>query len=120
MNTPVFGLSRVFFGLLVCIALIYSDPSLADVQIFTPSSISTQVPPTSSSALPTAHVDWLVQKDFSSRVMALPGIDTGPINSIKHLLVIFDPNCAMCARQWQTLKPYLNESILNNSNLASF
>lgn len=109
MNTPVFGLSRVFLSLLVCIALIYSDPSIADVQIFTPSSISTQVSPTSSSALPTAHVDWLVQKDFYTRLMALPGINTGPINSTKHLLVIFDPNCPMCARQWQTLKPYLNE-----------
>ena len=48
-------------------------------------------------------------KDFWDRSMALPGIDTGPANSAKRMLVYFDPNCPECAKQWQILRPYLQQ-----------
>lgn len=44
---------------------------------------------------------------FWDASIALRGIDTGPANSSKHMLVYFDPDCPVCARQWQALKPYL-------------
>lgn len=51
---------------------------------------------------------WADLKQFWVESMQLPGIDTGPANSDKRLLVYFDPNCPMSARQWRILKPYLN------------
>ena len=50
---------------------------------------------------------WTDPKQFWVESMALPGIDTGPASSDKRMLIYFDPNCPMCARQWQLLKPYL-------------
>ncbi len=50
-----------------------------------------------------------VLKSFWVRAMALPGINTGPANSTKRLVIIFDANCPMCAHQWEALQPYLSE-----------
>ena len=50
---------------------------------------------------------WADLKQFWVESMRLPGIDTGPVHSAKRMLIYFDPNCPMCARQWQILKPYL-------------
>jgi protein-disulfide isomerase len=46
---------------------------------------------------------------FWKRSIKLPGIDTGPANSSKRMLVYFDPNCPVCARQWKVLQPYLDQ-----------
>lgn len=51
---------------------------------------------------------WADLKQFWVESMALPGIDAGPASSDKRMLIYFDPNCPMCARQWQLLKPYLH------------
>ncbi|MBB6184547.1 thioredoxin fold domain-containing protein [Oleiagrimonas soli] len=45
---------------------------------------------------------------FWTQAMQLPGIDTGPADSNKRMLVIFDPDCPVCARQWRVLQPYLD------------
>ena len=50
---------------------------------------------------------WADLKQFWKESMALPGVDTGPASSDERMLIYFDPNCPMCARQWQLLKPYL-------------
>lgn len=39
--------------------------------------------------------------------MALPGIETGPADAKKRMLIYFDPDCPVCARQWKVLQPYL-------------
>lgn len=40
--------------------------------------------------------------------MRLPGIDTGPVDAARRMLVYFDPNCPVCAQQWQVLRPHLD------------
>ena len=54
-----------------------------------------------------AQVDWAGMEAFWKRSGQLRGIYTGPSNSTKHMLVYFDPNCPVCARQWEILEPYL-------------
>ena len=61
-----------------------------------------------SSAAARQAALWADLKQFWVESMQLPGIDTGPANSDKRLLIYFDPNCPMCARQWRILKPYLH------------
>ncbi|MBN8745708.1 MAG: hypothetical protein J0I24_15650 [Thiomonas arsenitoxydans] len=75
------------------------------------SGVSAQsIPPriNASSAAVRQAALWADLKQFWGESMQLPGIDTGPANSDKRMLVYFDPNCPMCARQWRILKPYLN------------
>ncbi|WP_168147456.1 hypothetical protein [Solimonas marina] len=40
---------------------------------------------------------------------ALTGIDTGPRSASVREVIFFDPNCPMCARQWQQLRPYIDQ-----------
>jgi hypothetical protein len=47
-------------------------------------------------------------KTFWDRSIALPGIETGSVDAGKRMLVYFDPNCPVCARQWRILQPYLD------------
>ncbi len=56
---------------------------------------------------PVAQVDWGAMKAFWDRSIGLPGIETGPPETGKRMLVYFDPNCPVCARQWRILQPYL-------------
>lgn len=56
-----------------------------------------------------ARFDWQAAKAFWERSMALPGIDTGPKSSAKRMVVYFDADCPVCARQWQVLRPYLGQ-----------
>lgn len=46
---------------------------------------------------------------FWERASALPGIDTGPADAHKRMVVYFDPHCPVCARQWAVLRPYMDE-----------
>ena len=46
---------------------------------------------------------------FWERATALPGIDTGPVDAQKRMVVYFDPHCPVCARQWAVLRPYMDE-----------
>lgn len=55
-----------------------------------------------------AAVDWSAMQRFWTAAMALKGIDTGPADSQKRMLMFFDPNCPACARQWPIVKPYLD------------
>jgi thiol:disulfide interchange protein DsbG len=57
---------------------------------------------------PAAQVDWTQMQAFWTRSMQRTGIDTGPADSDKRMLVYFDPNCPVCARQWRVLEPYLD------------
>ncbi len=70
-----------------------------------------QVPSTSASAAgtPASRVDWPEMAAFWERASALPGIDTGPANAQKRMVVYFDPHCPACARQWAVLHPYMDE-----------
>lgn len=53
-------------------------------------------------------IDWAAMQRFWDGAIKLPGIDTGPADSSKRMIVMFDPNCPACARQWQVLKPFLD------------
>lgn len=55
-------------------------------------------------------VNWAVQKDFYTRLMALPGIDTGSAYCDRHMVILFDPDCPACAEQWQILQPYITRA----------
>lgn len=52
--------------------------------------------------------------------MAMPGIDTGPATSAKRMVIFFDPNCPMCARQWRFLEPYLGQLRIHWVPIAYF
>lgn len=69
---------------------------------------------------PDAHVNWAAMQRFWERSMKLPGIDTGPANSPKHMLVYFDPNCPVCAQQWEQLIPYLDSVRIHWIPIAYF
>lgn len=70
-----------------------------------------EAPPATASAAgtPAAQVDWQEMAAFWERASALPGIDTGPANAQKRMVVYFDPHCPVCARQWAVLRPYMDE-----------
>lgn len=72
---------------------------------------SGQVPPTTASAAgtPASQVDWQEMAAFWERASTLPGIDTGPANAQKRMVVYFDPHCPVCAQQWAALRPYMDE-----------
>lgn len=55
-------------------------------------------------------VNWAVQKDFYTRLMALPGIDTGSVYCDRHMVILFDPDCPACTEQWQVLQPYITRA----------
>lgn len=55
-------------------------------------------------------VDWAVQKDFYTRLIALPGIDTGSVYCDRHMVVLFDPDCPACSEQWRILQPYFTQA----------
>lgn len=55
-----------------------------------------------------SQVDWAALEVFWKRSMQLPGIDTGPKDSAKQMLLFFDPDCPVCARQWRVMRPYLD------------
>ncbi|WP_156521262.1 thioredoxin domain-containing protein [Halothiobacillus diazotrophicus] len=55
-------------------------------------------------------VDWAVQKDFYTRLMALPGIDTGSVYCDRHMVILFDPDCPACTEQWRILQPYFTRA----------
>lgn len=46
---------------------------------------------------------------FWERASALPGIDTGPADAHKRMVVYFDPHCPVCAQQWAVLRPYMDQ-----------
>ena len=60
------------------------------------------------SKLLSKTAEMAVLKNFWDRAMKIPGINTGPANSKKRLVIVFDANCPMCARQWAILRPYLS------------
>ena len=62
-----------------------------------------------ASKTPAEKVDWAAMQAFWNRAMALPGIDTGPVDASKRMVVYFDPHCPVCAKQWQVLRPYLQQ-----------
>ncbi len=55
-------------------------------------------------------VNWAVQKDFYTRLMSLPGIDTGSVYCDRHMVILFDPDCPACTEQWQILQPYITRA----------
>lgn len=55
-------------------------------------------------------VNWAIQKDFYTRLMALPGIDTGSVYCDRHMVILFDPDCPACTEQWQILQPYITRA----------
>lgn len=70
-----------------------------------------QVPKTAKSAAetPASRVDWQQMAAFWQRALALPGIDTGPVDAKKRMAIYFDPHCPVCARQWTILRPYMDK-----------
>ncbi len=61
-----------------------------------------------------------VLKTFFVQAWALPGINTGPADSKKRMVIVFDANCPMCARQWKTLTPYLSQIRIHWVPVAMF
>ncbi|ACX97102.1 hypothetical protein [Halothiobacillus neapolitanus] len=80
-----------------------------------PAKSETQVWPS-----PDEHVNWAAMQSFWEQSMKLPGIDTGPADSPKHMLVYFDPNCPVCAQQWEQLIPYLDSVRIHWIPIAYF
>lgn len=76
---------------------------LTETHLPLPAKNTTQIWPNISE-----HIDWGAMRTFWKRSMNLPGIDTGPVNSTRYLLVYFDPNCPICAHEWKVLQPYIN------------
>ncbi|ACX97109.1 hypothetical protein [Halothiobacillus neapolitanus] len=87
----------------------------AEPDASTPAKSETQVWPS-----PDEHVNWAAMQSFWERSMKLPGIDTGPADSPKHMLVYFDPNCPVCAQQWEQLIPYLDSVRIHWIPIAYF
>lgn len=71
-----------------------------------PAAVVAQAAPTVAGD-PAAQTDWPAMQDFWKRSMALSGIETGPAHASKRMVVYFDANCPVCARQWKILRPYL-------------
>lgn len=69
---------------------------------------SDQASPQVAANSPASRIDWDAMEAFWERSSALAGIDTGPENAKKRMLVYFDPNCPVCARQWAALRPYMD------------
>jgi len=61
-----------------------------------------------------------VLKQFFVETSALPGINTGPADSKKRMVIVFDANCPMCARQWVALKPYFSQVRIHWVPIADF
>lgn len=81
------------------------------VMICACSGPSGQVPPSAAPAAgtPASQVDWEEMAAFWERATALPGVDTGPVDAHKRMVVYFDPHCPVCAQQWAALRPYMDE-----------
>lgn len=60
-------------------------------------------------ASPARRVDWMAMEAFWMRSTKLRSIYTGPMDSSKHMLVFFDPDCPTCAKQWEILQPYIDK-----------
>lgn len=97
MNRRTLGVASCLFALLTGLT-------------WTPAAQAQSAPPHLPAATTPAQRQalWADLKQFWVESMALPGIDTGPASSNQRMLIYFDPNCPMSARQWQLLKPYLN------------
>lgn len=91
----------VLFKPLLAILLLATACGCSDQK---PASASTQAATDS----PAARVDWKAMAAFWERSSALAGVDTGPPDAEKRMLVYFDPNCPVCAQQWAVLRPYMD------------